>query len=168
MMNIWKSSPSMASEPAVRTNTRGSPRASTKSSQAKPSVPPTQDLRRGSFSSYTPYYMGSNMFDSNQQPESERHNMYSFGESSMVNQEPTYQRSYFEHALIDEIPSEFQPYVSQIQNIEVDGPCGFWAIVFALGFSEDYWYQIRTDLYGELLMHIDDYKVVFENDIYTM
>nr|KAJ0200193.1 hypothetical protein LSAT_V11C600320620 [Lactuca sativa] len=153
------SSPSVASEPAVRTNTHGRPRASTKPSEEKPLVPPTQDPRRGSFYSYTPDYMGFNMFDLNQQSELERHNTYSFGESSMFNQEPMYQRSYFEHAFIDEIPSEFQPYVSHIQIVEEDGHCGLQAIVVALGFSEEYWYQIRTNLYRELLMHIDDYKV---------
>ena len=88
------------------------------------------------------------MFVLNQQPEPERHNTYSysFGESSMLNQETTYQRSYFERALMNEIPCEFQPYVSHIQNVEGDGHYGFRAIVVALGFSEDYWYQIWTHL----------------------
>nr|KAJ0219004.1 hypothetical protein LSAT_V11C300104230 [Lactuca sativa] len=78
------------------------------------------------------------MFDLNQQPELERHN------------------------------TEFQPYVSSIQNVEGDGHCGFRAVVVALGYSEDYWHQIWTDLYGELLMHIDDYIVIFANDINTI
>ncbi|KAL4586402.1 hypothetical protein LXL04_011038 [Taraxacum kok-saghyz] len=112
-----------------------------------------------------PDYMGSNMFDLNQPPESERHSTYSFGASSMINEEPTYQRSYFDHALMNEIPSEFQAYVSHIQNVDGDGHCGFRAVAVALGFSENYWSQIRTDLYEELLMHIDDYRVVFQDDI---
>ena len=56
----------------------------------------------------------------------------------MFNQEPTYQRSYFEHQLMNEIPSEFQQYMSHIQNVEGDGHCGFRAIAVAFSFSEDY------------------------------
>ena len=47
---------------------------------------------------------------------------------------------------MNEIPCEFQPYVSHIQNVEGDGHYGCWAIVVALGFSEDYWYQLWTHL----------------------
>ena len=112
---------------------------STKPSQAKPPIPPSQDPRRRSFSTYTPDYMGSSMFDLNQPPESERHSTYSFGASSMINEEPTYQRSYFDHALMHEIPSEFQPYVSHIQNMDGDGHCGFRTVAVALGFSENCW-----------------------------
>nr|KAJ0216481.1 hypothetical protein LSAT_V11C300138140 [Lactuca sativa] len=106
----------MASESVVPTNTRGRPRASTKPSQAKPPVPPTQELHRRSFSTYAPYYFWSNMFDLNQQLEPEKHNI------------------------------EFQPYVSNIQNVERDGHCGLQAIVVSLGYSDDYWHQIRTNL----------------------
>nr|KAJ0200547.1 hypothetical protein LSAT_V11C600321260 [Lactuca sativa] len=127
MMNIWKSSPTMASKPAIRTNTGGCPRAKL-----------------------------------------ERHNTYSFGESSMFNQEPTYQRSYFNYALMDDISSEFQAYMSKIQNLEGDGHCGFWEVAVALGYSEEFRHQIHTDLYKDLLMRIDDYRVVFANDINTI
>nr|KAJ0222747.1 hypothetical protein LSAT_V11C200060040 [Lactuca sativa] len=58
--------------------------------------------------------------------------------------------------------------MSHIQNVEGDGHYGFWAIIVALGFSEDYWYQIWKHFYGELLMHIHDYIVVFENDKKTI
>ena len=81
----------------------------------------------------------------NQKPEPERQSTYFFGESSMFNQEPTYQRSYFDHTLMDDISNEFQPYVSNIQNVEGDVHCGFRAVVVALGYSEDYWHQIQTD-----------------------
>nr|KAJ0216201.1 hypothetical protein LSAT_V11C300128970 [Lactuca sativa] len=168
MMNIWKSSPIIASQPTVHTNTRGRPRVSTKSSQAKPSVPPSQDPPRRSYSTYAPDYLGSNMFDLNQQSEPEKHNTYLFGESSIFNREPTYQRSYFDHALMDAITSEFQPYVTNIQNLEGDGHCGFQTVAVALGYCEGYCHQIRTDLYIELLMHIDDYRVLFANHINTI
>ena len=58
--------------------------------------------------------------------------------------------------------------MSNIQNVEGDGHCGFRAVAIALGYSEDYWHQIRKDLYRELLMHIDDYRVDFANDINTI
>ncbi|KAL4583131.1 hypothetical protein LXL04_007695 [Taraxacum kok-saghyz] len=79
---------------------------------------------------HTPDYMASNMFDLNQQPEPERHNTYSFREFSKLNQEPTYQRSYSDHALMHEIS------------------------------SENCWHQIQTDLYSEQLEGIGIFDIL--------
>ena len=93
----------------------GRPRLST---QTRPTVPPTQDPMtqypcRHSFATSMSNYNGSNQFDLNQEPE--RHNTFSF-------QQPS---TFYSNSLMSEIPNEFNPYVTNIEDVDGDGNCGF-------------------------------------------
>nr|KAJ0190452.1 hypothetical protein LSAT_V11C800433090 [Lactuca sativa] len=124
----------------------GRPRLST---QTRPTVPPTQDPttqyhRRHSFATSMSDYNGSN-----------QHNTFSF-------QQPS---TFYSNSLMSEFPNEFHPYVTNIEDVEGDGNCGLQAIAVSLGYTQNYWRQIRSDLYNELLEIWGRYSMIFQDDI---
>nr|KAJ0190275.1 hypothetical protein LSAT_V11C800391270 [Lactuca sativa] len=98
-------------------------------------------------------YNGSNQFDLNQ--ELETHNTFSF-------QQPS---TFYSNSLMSEIPNEFHPYVTNIEDVEGDGNCGFRAIAVSLGYSQNYWRQIRSELHNKLLENWGRYAMIFQDDI---
>ncbi|XP_052627760.1 uncharacterized protein LOC128125935 [Lactuca sativa] len=197
LLNLITPSTTSVSEPATHKNTRGCPSLKKKPfkkthidlnhdpptqhppPQDQPTqAPPTQYPSRRSISTYTPDYMQSNLFDLNQEPD--RHSTYSFREppmfNSTFNQEQSMHSSYFNQEqvmynsdpLMNEIPYEFHPYVTNIQNVRGDGNYGFRAIAACLGYSEDNWRQIRLDLQNELLAHPAEYAQIFYYDLNTI
>lgn len=103
----------------------------------------------------------------NREPKS--HNTFFPREPSMFNQEKTRHRPYFNHALMNGITLECQPYIPHIENVEGDVNCGFWAIVISIGFGEDYWLQIRLDLRKKVLSHLIKYKNIFsDNELFSL
>ncbi|GJU84176.1 RNA-directed DNA polymerase, eukaryota, reverse transcriptase zinc-binding domain protein [Tanacetum coccineum] len=55
----------------------------------------------------------------------------------------------------------FHPYVTELQDVIVDGNCGFQSVAVALGFSQDQWPRIRSDLVSELDCNRQKYKYIF-------
>ncbi|XP_023731024.1 uncharacterized protein LOC111878748 [Lactuca sativa] len=92
-----------------------------------------------------PDYMECNQFDFNREPK--RHNTY---------------------PLLNEFPNEFHQYVINIDDALGDGNCGYRAIALSLGYNQDNWRQIRTDLYNRLLAHSEMYKMINENDFNSL
>ena len=103
-----------------------------------------------------PDYTGSNQFDLNQEPES--HSTFSFREL------PTF----YSNPLMNEISNTFHPYVTNIENVEGDGNCGFRAVAVSLGYNQNYWPQIRSQLRTELTTYWRQYETVFGHYIHTI
>ncbi|KAL4580333.1 hypothetical protein LXL04_016523 [Taraxacum kok-saghyz] len=136
---------------------RPRPRLSTQ----RPRIPPTQDLqtqypRRHSFATSMPDYTGSNQFDLNQEPRSD---------SSFSFREPP---TFYSNLLMNEIPNIFHPYITNIENVEGDGNCEFRAVAVSLGYNQNYWPQIRSQLRTELTTYWRQYETVFGNYIHTI
>ncbi|KAL4581658.1 hypothetical protein LXL04_006184 [Taraxacum kok-saghyz] len=150
--DIFSSSTTSLREPTSQKNKApiGRPRLSTQ----RPRIPPTQDpqtqyLRRHSFATSMPDYTGSNQFDLNQEPMSD---------SSFSFREPP---TFYSNLLMNEIPNIFHPYVTNIENVEEDGNCGFRAVAVSLGYNQNYWPQIRSQLRTELTTYWRQYETVF-------
>nr|KAJ0188968.1 hypothetical protein LSAT_V11C800399660 [Lactuca sativa] len=94
----------------------------------------TQYPCRHSFATSMSDYNGSNQFDLNQEPE--RHNTFSF-------QQPS---TFYSNSLMSEIPNEFHPYITNIEEVEGDGNCGFRAIAVSLGFAQSEYWLIMSDI----------------------
>lgn len=56
-----------------------------------------------------------------------------------LNQEP---QSCYIHPLLDKFPLMFHPYVSHIENVRVNGNCGFRAISVCIGYGKDQWFYV--------------------------
>nr|KAJ0203877.1 hypothetical protein LSAT_V11C500259490 [Lactuca sativa] len=63
-----------------------------------------------------------------------------------------------------EIPNEFHPYVTNIEDVEVDGSCGFQAITvfLGLGYAQSEYWLIMSDIrfliankYGVIVYFLD-------------
>jgi len=48
-----------------------------------------------------------------------------------------------------------------MKDVASDGNCGFKAIAELMGFGEDGWLQVGTDLLTELNSYVDHYKQLF-------
>lgn len=62
---------------------------------------------------------------------------------------------------INQFPNMFEQYITQVQDVKSDGNCGFRAIAVCLGFNEDAWPTIRSDLMDELNTHKKEYDEIF-------
>lgn len=56
---------------------------------------------------------------------------------------------------------QFQPYISDIVNVDSDGNCGYRCIAALLGRTEDDWPLIRQELHKELMENGDLYGPLF-------
>ena len=61
-----------------------------------------------------------------------------------------------------QIPVEFHPYISRIQDVLPDGHCGYRSVAVGLGFGEYVWPRIRNDLLLEMNQNQELWKYVFE------
>ena len=105
-------------------------------------------IKHGHLSNHVPHRHScintTNFWDSNEQPA--RHSSYDMD----VNKEPWNHSSPqmnlneepVENLLMNQIPSMFHHYVTDIRNVRGDGNCGFRAIAACLGFGEDHWLYI--------------------------
>nr|KAJ0222731.1 hypothetical protein LSAT_V11C200083300 [Lactuca sativa] len=57
--------------------------------------------------------------------------------TSHKNKAPSGPSTFYTNSLMSEIPNEFHPYVTNIEDVDGDGNCGFQAIVVSLGYSQD-------------------------------
>lgn len=62
---------------------------------------------------------------------------------------------------MNEIPIEFHPYVTPIQNARGDGNYGFCIIAVCLGYIKDNWHQICLNIHNELLAYSVRYTHIF-------
>ncbi|XP_023753777.1 uncharacterized protein LOC111902140 [Lactuca sativa] len=62
---------------------------------------------------------------------------------------------------INQFPNMFERYITEVQDVKSDGNCGFRAIAVCLGFNEDAWPTIRSDLMDELNTHKEEYDEIF-------
>ncbi|XP_023763262.1 uncharacterized protein LOC111911747 [Lactuca sativa] len=121
--------------------------------EEEPKEEPEEDLEEEEEECNIRFSSESNMFDLNQEPE--MHNTFSF-------QQPS---TFYSNSLMSEIPNEFHPYVTNIEDVEGDGNCGFRAIAVSLGYSQNNWHQIRSELHNELLENWGRYAMIFQDDI---
>nr|XP_043620335.1 PKS-NRPS hybrid synthetase cheA-like [Erigeron canadensis] len=66
--------------------------------------------------------------------------------------------------LIDQGFANFLPHITQVQNINGDGNCGFRAVAVCLGHHQDIWPQVRMDLLDELFVHNATYTYMFNRE----
>ncbi|KAI3806408.1 hypothetical protein L1987_22313 [Smallanthus sonchifolius] len=62
----------------------------------------------------------------------------------------------------DSIPSVFHPYISQIQDVNPDGNCGFRSVALGLGLNENRWLFIRQQLLQEMDNKEEWWRTVFD------
>ncbi|XP_071695800.1 uncharacterized protein [Rutidosis leptorrhynchoides] len=63
-----------------------------------------------------------------------------------LNEVPTTKSS----SMLDNIPTLFHPYISNIYNVIGDGNCGYRALAVSLGFDQEYYETIRQQMRDEL------------------
>ncbi|XP_019173927.1 PREDICTED: uncharacterized protein LOC109169514 [Ipomoea nil] len=68
---------------------------------------------------------------------------------------------HFYHPYILQLPVIFHPFIMQVQDVRSDGNCGFRAVALCLGFKEDEWFKIRSNLIEELESHKMEYTNMF-------
>ncbi|XP_019158464.1 PREDICTED: uncharacterized protein LOC109155202 [Ipomoea nil] len=68
---------------------------------------------------------------------------------------------HFYHPYILQLPVIFHPFIMQVQDVRYDGNCGFRAVALCLGFKEDEWFKIRSNLIEELESHKMEYTNMF-------
>ncbi|KAL6584898.1 hypothetical protein OROMI_004187 [Orobanche minor] len=155
--------------PRVQKNTRGRP--SLKKPQQKRDVHPIhQDSRRSC--SVMPSFVGSDsikeparhisyVMDLNKEPVVDLNEVPEEFESSYVidlNEVTDEFESSYNSYIQEKIPNIFRPYITQINDVEGDGNCGFRAVATFLGLSQHHYFQIRMELLNELVMHYNVYK----------
>ena len=62
---------------------------------------------------------------------------------------------------IDCFPASLRPYIRHVEDVALDGNCGFRAIAGLMDIGEDGWVQVRRDLLTELNLYVDDYKIMY-------
>ncbi|XP_031096129.1 uncharacterized protein LOC116000234 [Ipomoea triloba] len=68
---------------------------------------------------------------------------------------------HFLHPYIHQLPVIFHPFITQVQDVEHDGNCGFRAVATCLGFPKNQWLTIRYNLMEELKSHEMEYTKMF-------
>ncbi|XP_019184708.1 PREDICTED: uncharacterized protein LOC109179676 [Ipomoea nil] len=74
---------------------------------------------------------------------------------------PTSGDRHFYHPYMLQLPVIFHPFIMQVQDVKSDGNCGFRAVAPCLGFKEDEWFKIRSNLIEELESHTMEYTDMF-------
>ncbi|XP_019178337.1 PREDICTED: uncharacterized protein LOC109173552 [Ipomoea nil] len=74
---------------------------------------------------------------------------------------PTSGDRHFYHPYMLQLPVIFHPFIMQVQDVKSDGNCGFRAVALCLGFKEDEWFKIRSNLIEELESHTMEYTDMF-------
>ncbi|XP_019189960.1 PREDICTED: uncharacterized protein LOC109184415 [Ipomoea nil] len=69
---------------------------------------------------------------------------------------------HFYHPYMLQLPVIFHPFIMQVQDVKSDGNCGFRAVALCLGFKEDEWFKIRSNLIEELESHTMEYTDMLE------
>lgn len=67
-------------------------------------------------------------------------------------------RSLLIMSFVDAFIHRLKPYITHINDVQADDNYGFMVITSLLGFGEDGWEQMRTDLLGELCSHLMHYN----------
>ncbi|XP_073222592.1 uncharacterized protein [Cicer arietinum] len=62
-------------------------------------------------------------------------------------------------------PTLIHPYIEEIIDVVADGNCGFRAIAALLGWTEESWPLVRTQLDKEIHLHQDLYANVFDDSV---
>ncbi|XP_073225484.1 uncharacterized protein [Cicer arietinum] len=62
-------------------------------------------------------------------------------------------------------PTLIRPYIEEIIDVVADGNCGFRAIAALLGWTEEFWPLVRTQLDKEIHLHQDLYANVFDDSV---
>ncbi|XP_073220740.1 uncharacterized protein [Cicer arietinum] len=62
-------------------------------------------------------------------------------------------------------PTLIHPYIEEIIDVVADGNCGFRAIAALLGWTEESWPLVRTQLDKEIRLHQDLYANVFDDSV---
>lgn len=62
-------------------------------------------------------------------------------------------------------PAFLHDYIYDIVNVECDGTCGFHAIATLLGWGEEPWFMVRTQLDNEVYQHCQLYFNVLYDTI---
>ncbi|XP_004511202.1 uncharacterized protein [Cicer arietinum] len=65
-------------------------------------------------------------------------------------------------------PTFIHQYIEDIIGVVLDGNCGFRAIATLLGWTEESWLLVRTQLDKEINLHQDIYSNVFDNSVESM
>ena len=57
--------------------------------------------------------------------------------------------------------SVMRPYIQLINDVSVDGNCGYRAIASLMGYDDDGWKQVRKDMLNELISYRSLYDWLF-------
>ncbi|XP_073223420.1 uncharacterized protein [Cicer arietinum] len=70
-----------------------------------------------------------------------------------------------QHSFKTQFPTYIRPYIEDIVDVVADGNCGFRAIAALLGWTEESWALVRSQLDKEIGLHKDVYSNVFDDNV---
>ncbi|XP_027191682.1 uncharacterized protein [Cicer arietinum] len=70
-----------------------------------------------------------------------------------------------QHSFKTQFLTYIRPYIEDIVDVVADGNCGFRAIAALLGWTEESWALVRSQLDQEIGLHKDVYSNVFDDNV---
>ncbi|XP_076946343.1 uncharacterized protein LOC143617766 [Bidens hawaiensis] len=156
--------------PIVQKNTRGRPKSKDIKKKSKHEAP----LKRSNSTTLTLRNEDDDFLSSQLEPS--RQSLFvgsqqGIRQSSYVGSQQGRQNSHvlghYYHRYLDQVHPIVRPFVTHIQDVAPDGNCGYRSMAVALGYNEDKWKWVQSELLAELKHNEAQYKNFFGDDTFS-
>ncbi|XP_076937851.1 uncharacterized protein LOC143605728 [Bidens hawaiensis] len=156
--------------PIVQKNTRGRPKSKDIKKKSKHEAP----LKHSNSTTLTLRDEDDDFLSSQLEPS--RQSLFvgsqqGIRQSSYVGSQQGRQNSHvlghYYHRYLDQVHPIVRPFVTHIQDVAPDGNCGYRSMAVALGYNEDKWKWVQSELLAELKHNEAQYKNFFGDDTFS-